>query len=73
MKKCKANYIKILAAMRDDSYNVAKILEKDGYTEIAEREKAEARAYQVAMWLLSDFDGSFKGYGEIFFPEEFKD
>lgn len=73
MKKCKESYIKILEAMRDDNYGVAKILEKDGYIEIAAREKAEARAYQVAIWLLSDYCDSFEEYGKIYFPDEFKD
>ena len=73
MKKCKANYIKILAAMRDNSNDVAKIFEKDGNTEAAQREYSEAYAYQVAIWLLSDYDGSYKGYGKIYFPEEFEE
>ena len=73
MKKCKANYIKILAAMRNGSYNVAKSFEKDGDMEAAQRLKFEARAYQVAIWLLSDYDGSFEGYGKIYFPEEFEE
>ena len=73
MKKCKENYIKILTAMRDNSNDVAKIFEKDGNTEAAQREYSEAYAYQVAIWLLSDYDGSYKGYGKIYFPEEFEE
>ena len=72
MKKCKENYIKILAAMRKNSYNVAKIFEKDGDNERAQGEYGKAYAYQVAIWLLSDYDGSFKGYGKIYFPKEFE-
>ena len=72
MKKCKANYIKILTAMRDNSRDVAKIFEKDRNTEAAQKENSEAYAYQVAIWLLSDYEGSFEGYGKIYFPEEFK-
>ena len=71
MKKCKENYIKILTAMRDNSLDVAKIFEKYGNTEAAQKENSEAYAYQVAIWILSDYEGSFKGYGEIYFPEEF--
>ena len=72
MKKCRTNYIKILAAMRNNSNNVAKIFEKDGDTEAAQKEHGKAYAYQVAIWLLSDYDGSYEGYGKIYFPEEFE-
>ena len=72
MKKCKANYIKILAAMRDNSYDVAKLFEKDGNNERAQRLKAEAAAYQTAIWLLSDYNNSFEAYGKNHFPEEFE-
>ena len=72
MKKCKANYIKILAAMRDNNYDVAKVFENSGNTKAAEKERAEAKAYQVAIWLLTDFNNSFEGYGRIYFPEEFE-
>ena len=58
--------------MRKNSYDVAKIFEKDGDNEIAQREYGKAYAYQVAIWLLSDYDGSFDGYGKIYFPEEFE-
>ena len=71
MKKCKANYIKILAAMRDNSYDVAKLFEKDGNNERAQSLKAEAAAYQTAIWLLSDYNNSFEAYGKNHFPEEF--
>ena len=72
MKKCKENYIKILTAMRDNADDVAKIFENSGNTKAAEKENSEAYAYQVAIWLLSDYDNSFEGYGKIYFPEEFK-
>ena len=72
MKKCKESYIKILTAMYDNSYDVAKVFEDSGNTKAAEKEKAEARAYQVAIWLLTDFDNSFERYGKIYFPEEFE-
>ena len=72
MKKCKANYIKILAAMRNNSNDMAKNFAKDGDNEMAQKERGEAYAYQIAIWLLSDYDGSFEGYGKIYFPEEFK-
>lgn len=72
MKKCKANYIKILAAMRDNSYDVAKLFEKDGDNERAKRLESEAMAYQVAIWLLSDYNNSFEAYGKNHFPEEFE-
>ena len=71
MKKCKANYIKILAAMRTNSYDVAKLFEKDGDMEAAQKEYGKAYAYQTAIWLLSDYDGSYRGYGKIYFPKEF--
>ena len=72
MKKCKENYIKILTAMRDNSYDVAKQLEKNGKTELAQRIKAEVAAYQEIIWLLSDYDNSFEDYGKTYFPEEFE-
>lgn len=72
MKKCKENYIKILTAMRDNSYDVAKVFENSGNTKAAEEERAEAKAYQIAIWLLTDFNNSFEGYGKIYFPEEFE-
>ena len=73
MKKCKKNYIKILTAMRDNAYDVARGFEKDGKAEIAQKERAEAAAYQTAIWLLTDYDGSFEGFGKIYFPEEFEE
>lgn len=72
MKKCKENYIKILTAMYDNSYDVAKVFENSGNTKAAEKGRAEARAYQEAIWLLSDYNGSFERYGKIYFPEEFE-
>ena len=72
MKKCKANYIKILAAMRDNNYGVAKIFETSGNIKAAEKERAEASAYQAAIWLLTDFDNNFERYGKIYVPEEFE-
>ena len=72
MKKCKENYIKILTAMRDNSYDVAKVFENSGNIKAAEKERAEAGAFQIAIWLLTDFDNSFEKYGKIYFPEEFE-
>ena len=72
MKKCKENYIKILTAMRDNADDVAKIFENSGNTKAAEKGRSEAYAYQVAIWLLSDYNGSFEKYGKIYFPEEFE-
>ena len=72
MKKCKENYIKILTAMRDNNYDVAKVFENSGNIKAAEKERAEAGAFQIAIWLLTDFDNSFERYGKIYFPEEFE-
>ena len=72
MKKCKENYIKILTAMCDNSNDVAKGFENSGNTKAAEKERAEASAFQIAIWLLTDFDNSFEKYGKIYFPEEFE-
>lgn len=72
MKKCKKNYIKILTAMRDNSNDVAKQLEKNGNPELAQKVKAEVAVYQDVIWLLSDYDNSFEEYGKIYFPEEFE-
>ena len=71
MKKCKANYIKILEALKENSFSMVKIFDENGNKELAEEQRAEARAFQIAAWLLSDYDNSFKEYGEIFFPDEF--
>ena len=71
MKKCKANYIKILAAMRENTYNLAKSVEKDGDDIWAARLKAEADGLQEAIWLISNYYNSFEAYGKIYFPEEF--
>lgn len=72
MKKCKENYIKILAAMRDNSYDVARLFEKDNNTKRAEMLRSEAMAYQVAIWILSDYNNSFEAYGKNYLPEEFE-
>lgn len=72
MKKCKKNYIKILTAMRDNNYDVARLFEKDNNNERAKMFRAEATAYQVAIWLLSDYNNSFEAYGKNYFPEEFE-
>ena len=72
MKKCKENYIKILTAMRDNNYDVAKVFENSGNIKAAEKERAEAGAFQIAIWLLTDFDNSFERYGKIYSPEEFE-
>ena len=73
MKKCKENYIKILTAMRDTKYDVARVFENSGNVKAAEKERAEAGAFQIAIWLLTDFDNSFERYGKIYFPEEFEE
>ena len=72
MKKCKENYIKILTAMRDNNYDVAKVFENSGNIKAAEKERAEAGAFQIAIWLLTDFDNNVERYGKIYFPEEFE-
>ena len=71
MKKTKANMIKILAAMRDNDYDVAKSVEKDGEDIWAARLRAEAKGLQEAIWIISNYNNSFESYGNIYFPEEF--
>ena len=71
MKKCKANYIKILAAMRENAYNLAKSVEKDGDDILAARLKAEAQGLQEAIWIVSNYNNSFESYGAIYFPDDF--
>ena len=71
MKKTKANMIKILAAMKKNNLALAKSIEKDGDDILAARLKAEAEGLQTAIWLISNYNDSFEGYGKIFFPEEF--
>ena len=65
--------IKILAAMRENNLILAKSVEKDGDDIWAARLRAEAHGLQEAIWLISNYNDSFKGYGEIYFPEEFLD
>ena len=71
MKKTKANMIKILAAMRENAYNLAKSIEKDGDDILAARLKAEAQGLQEAIWIISNYNNSFEGYGKIYFPDDF--
>ena len=71
MKKTKANMIKILAAMKKNNLTLAKSVEKDGDDIWAARLRAEAEGLQTAIWLISDYNDSFKSYGKIYFPEEF--
>ena len=71
MKKTKANMIKILAAMKENAFNCAKCAESDGDKDFAARLRAEAEGLQTAIWLISNYNNSFEGYGKIFFPEEF--
>ena len=71
MKKTKANMTKILAAMKKNNLALAKSVEKDGDDIWAARLRAEAEGLQTAIWLISDYNDSFKSYGKIYFPEEF--
>ena len=71
MKKTKANIIKILAAMRENTSDCAKWAESDGDKNFAARLRAEAQGLQEAIWLISNYNDSFEGYGKIYFPEEF--
>ena len=71
MKKTKANMIRILAAMKENSLTLAKNKKKNGQDIWAARLRAEARGLQEAIWLISNYNDSFEGYGKIYFPEEF--
>lgn len=71
MKKTKANMIKILAAMRENTLDCAKLAESDGDKIFAARLRAEAQGLQEAIWIISNYNNSFEGYGKIYFPEEF--
>ena len=71
MKKTKANMIKILAAMRENTSDCAKWAESDGDKILAARLKAEAQGLQEAIWIVSNYNNSFESYGAIYFPEEF--
>ena len=73
MKKTKANMIKILAAMRENTSDCAKWAENDGDKNFAARLKAEAQGLQEAIWIISNYNNSFESYGSIYFPEEFPD
>ena len=71
MKKTKANMTKILAAMKKNNLTLAKSVEKDGDDIWAARLRAEAEGLQTAIWLISDYNDSFKSYGKIYFPDDF--
>ena len=71
MKKTKANMIKILAAMKENNLALAKSVKKDGDDIWAARLRAEAQGLQEAIWLISNYNNSFEGYGKIYFPKEF--
>lgn len=71
MKKTKANMIKILAAMRENTSDCAKWAESDGDKNFAARLRAEAQGLQEAIWIISNYNNSFESYGSIYFPEEF--
>ena len=71
MKKTKANMIKILAAMRENTSDCAKWAESDGDKDFAARLKAEAQGLQEAIWIISNYNNSFESYGKIYFPDDF--
>ena len=71
MKKTKANMIKILAAMKENNLALAKSVKKDGDDIWAARLRAEAHGLQEAIWLISNYNNSFEGYGKIYFPDDF--
>ena len=71
MKKTKANIIKILAAMKENNLALAKSVKKDGDDIWAARLRAEAHGLQEAIWLISNYNNSFEGYGKIYFPDDF--
>ena len=71
MKKTKANMIKILAAMKENNLTLAKSVKKDGDDIWAARLRAEAHGLQEAIWLISNYNNSFEGYGKIYFPDDF--
>ena len=71
MKKTKANMIKILAAMRENTSDCAKWAESDGDKDFAARLKAEAQGLQEAIWIISNYNNSFESYGAIYFPDDF--
>ena len=71
MKKTKVNMVKILAAMKKNNLALAKSVEKDGDDIWAARLRAEAEGLQTAIWLISDYNDSFKSYGKIYFPDDF--
>ena len=73
MKKTKANMIKILEAMRENTCALAQSVEKDRDDIWAARLRAEAQGLQEAIWIISNYNNSFESYGNIYFPEEFPD
>ena len=71
MKKTKANMIKILAAMKNNASDCARWAESDGDKNFAARLRAEAQGLQEAIWIISNYNNSFEGYGKIYFPDDF--
>ena len=71
MKKTKANAIKILAAMKENSLDCAKWAESDGDKNLAARLRAEAQGLQEAIWISSNYNNSFESNGKIYIPDDF--
>lgn len=66
MRQTKANVVKLLAAMRDNTREVARNMEADN-PQFARELRQQAGGLQDAIWLLTD-TSYFKKIENVYFP-----
>lgn len=69
MKNIKANQIKVIRAMYENSHNLRRIYEENGEDEKAKRELIRATELSSVIMLLEDKE-HFKAIAKIYFPDE---
>lgn len=69
MKNTKANHIKVIRAMYENSHELRRIYEEKGENEKAKRELICATELSSVLMLLEDKE-HFKAIAKIYFPDE---
>ena len=69
MKNTKANLIKVIRAMYENSHNLRRFYEEKGKNEKAKRELIRATELSSVLMLLEDKE-HFKAIAKIYFPDE---
>ena len=69
MKNTKANLIKVIRAMYENSHDLRRIYEEKGEDEKSKRELIRATELSSVLMLLEDKE-HFKAIAEIYFPGE---